>query len=58
MVDPLDIVNEFTTCPPGQQPYPVFDDYWLKKLCALAERCAEAENERDELCRQAKKLTG
>ena len=44
--DPLEIVNEFTSCPPEHHPCPIDinDNYWLKKLCALAERCAKAEN--------------
>lgn len=48
MVDPLDIVNEFFRWKPGEPPWPYgtpFDAYWLKKVCALAERCAKAENE-------------
>jgi len=44
--DPLEIVNEFTCSPAEYHPCPINinDHYWLKKLCALAERCAEAEN--------------
>ena len=46
-VDPLDIVNEFTIHPPEVDMYPsdfsTNGKYWLKKLCALAERCAMAE---------------
>jgi hypothetical protein len=42
-VDPLDIVNTFTTHTIDVDPYPTYDDYWLRKLCALAERCAMAE---------------
>ncbi len=38
----LEIVNEFTMRPLEQQCYPN-NEYWLKKLCALAERCAKAE---------------
>ena len=53
MVDPLDIVNEFTTIDQeayqaGVEPlaiHGVSGEYWLKKLCKLAERCAKAENE-------------
>jgi hypothetical protein len=45
-IDPLDIVNEFTSCPMEHHPCPIDinDHYWIKKLCALAERCAKSEN--------------
>lgn len=48
MTDPLDIVNDFFKVPDLETPnWPArtpFDDYWGKKVCALAERCAKAEN--------------
>jgi hypothetical protein len=45
MSDPLDIVNEFMTYKIefGACPIDINNHYWLKKLCALAERCADAE---------------
>ncbi len=46
-VDPLTIVNDFFTYGVNDPPWPymtLFDDYWGKKVCALAERCAKAEN--------------
>ncbi len=52
MVDPVDIVNEFFTRNPGDPNWPamtIFDDYWGKKICALAERLALAENELERL---------
>lgn len=45
-IDPIDIVNEFTTHPLGTSPYPN-DEYWIKKLCALAERLVDAEMRAD-----------
>lgn len=46
MIDPVEIVNEFTSAPLPYHPCPigVNDHYWLRKLCALADRCAKAEN--------------
>lgn len=47
MIDPLHIVNDFFRYT-GDIPWPAmtpFDDYWGKKVCALADRCAKAENE-------------
>jgi hypothetical protein len=55
MIDPLDIVNKFTEFSYEKEgkpcPIAVMPDnrVWLTKLCALAERCATAENERDAL---------
>ena len=46
-VDSLTIVNEFFTYGVNDPPWPFmseFDEYWGKKICALAERCAKAEN--------------
>lgn len=46
-VDPLDIVNEFTKHPPDQQPCPLHrDDYWLKKLCAVADQMVKIAKDR------------
>ena len=48
MTDPLKIIDEFFTYGPEPPPWPFqthFDDYWGKKVAALAERCANAENE-------------
>ena len=41
----LEIINEFTSHPIGEKTMPISinDDYWFKKLCALAERCAISE---------------
>ena len=48
MGDPLDIVNEFMSHPVSENPWP-YDSYWFKKVCALAERIAKAENEIERL---------
>ncbi len=41
MIDPLDIMNETLRWPDP----PEFDERWLKKVGALCERIAKAENE-------------
>ena len=47
MTDALDIINNFMTYTVETGPCPIHvnSGYWLKKLCALAERCADAENQ-------------
>lgn len=47
MIDPVDIMNEFTRYDPskGQPPLDLpIPGYWFKKICALADRIAKAEN--------------
>jgi hypothetical protein len=46
MTDPLEIINEFMNYTPDVGPCPIHvnSGHWLRKLCALAERCARAEN--------------
>jgi hypothetical protein len=51
MTDPLEIINRFMdyTEEIGPCPIDVNNRYWLRKLCALAERCAYAENNNQKL---------
>lgn len=42
MTDPLDIVNKFFTQPLHEKPFPR-NEYWERKICALAERIAKLE---------------
>ena len=50
MIDPLEIINEFMIWSPSTTGKPCPIDLleenraWLTRLCALAERCAQAEN--------------
>lgn len=50
MIDPLDIINNFMEWSPFTtgKPCPIDirdeNKVWFKRLCALAERCAKAEN--------------
>ena len=69
MIDPLDIVNEFVSipydmegvelpfCPKHPHAYhSEHHNYWEKRLCALAERTANAENEVDRLKKRLREL--
>ena len=63
MIDPLEIINEFMIWSPSTTGKPCPIDLleenraWLTRLCALAERCAQAENTSSELEEQAKLYT-
>jgi len=48
MTDPVEIMNRFTEYAPwkGEEPLPLpIPGHWFRKICALAERIARAENE-------------
>jgi seryl-tRNA synthetase len=52
MIEPVEIINRFTEYSPskGEEPLPLpIPGHWFRKICALAERIARAENERDTL---------
>jgi chromosome segregation ATPase len=52
MIEPVEIMNRFTEYSPskGEEPLPLpIPGHWFRKICALAERIARAENERDTL---------
>ena len=60
MTDPVEIINRFTEYSPhkGEEPLPLpIPGHWFRKICALADRIAAAENERDELRAENKRLT-
>jgi uncharacterized protein involved in exopolysaccharide biosynthesis len=47
MIDPVEIINRFTEYSPskGETPLPLpIPGYWFRKICALADRIADAEN--------------
>lgn len=48
MIDPVEIMNRFTEYDPskGEEPLPLpIPGHWFRKICALADRIARAENE-------------
>ena len=48
MVDPVEILNRFTEYNPrkGEEPLPLpIPGHWFRKICALADRIAAAEND-------------
>lgn len=48
MIDPVEIINRFTEYNPskGELPLPLpIPGHWFRKICALADRIARAENE-------------
>jgi hypothetical protein len=52
VIEPVEIMNRFTEYSPskGEEPLPLpIPGHWFRKICALAERIARAENERDTL---------
>jgi hypothetical protein len=52
MIDAVEIINRFTEYSPskGEEPLPLpIPGHWFRKICALADRIAAAENERDAL---------
>lgn len=52
MIDPVEILNRFTEYNPanGETPLPLpIPGHWFRKICALADRIAAAENENDKL---------
>jgi hypothetical protein len=52
VIEPVEIMNRFTEYSPskGEEPLPLpIPGHWFRKICALAERIARAENERDVL---------
>lgn len=58
MVDPVEIMNRFTTFNPskGETPLPLpIPGHWFRKICALADRIATSENERDALLLRLKR---
>ena len=56
MIDPVEIINRFTEYNPskGELPLPLpIPGHWFRKICALADRIAKAENELAAMRKQA-----
>ena len=59
-VDAVEIMNRFTEYSPlrGETPLPLpIPGFWFKRICALADRVAKAENQNDDLNAQVAALT-
>lgn len=59
MIDAVEIINRFTEFNPwkGEEPLPLpIPGHWFRKICALADRIAAAENERDALRAEVERL--
>ena len=58
-VDAVEIMNRFTEYSPsrGETPLPLpIPGFWFKRICALADRVAKAENQNDDLNAQVAAL--